>query len=220
MGTGAGGRLSCARWLPVPGRVGEGCAPAWLPLARSRSAAAYTASFRLVTPDHRPLEHHFCTVWAHPAHSMHVTSCRMHAVSNCLCWHACMCVRCFVRSLPHACSLHAPSAQSRTHKHTCMPTQTVANMSCNARGIPAPAHAQVFVAGSTGNTGRRVVQALRAQGFAVRAGVRVSAGRAGGTPAAAALPRTHAGASGHSAALGAARHGTCSIATNVVQVNP
>jgi nucleoside-diphosphate-sugar epimerase len=32
---------------------------------------------------------------------------------------------------------------------------------------------QVFVAGSTGNTGRRVVQQLRAAGYKVRAGVRV-----------------------------------------------
>jgi uncharacterized protein YbjT (DUF2867 family) len=32
----------------------------------------------------------------------------------------------------------------------------------------------VFVAGSTGNTGRRVVQQLRAAGYKVRAGVRVS----------------------------------------------
>lgn len=33
---------------------------------------------------------------------------------------------------------------------------------------------QVFVAGSTGNTGRRVVQQLREAGYKVRAGVRVS----------------------------------------------
>lgn len=31
---------------------------------------------------------------------------------------------------------------------------------------------QVFVAGATGNTGRRVVQQLRSKGYRVRAGVR------------------------------------------------
>lgn len=46
-----------------------------------------------------------------------------------------------------------------------------------ARNAHAPAcHAQVFVAGATGNTGRRVVQQLRAVGYRVRAGVRVSHG--------------------------------------------
>ncbi len=40
--------------------------------------------------------------------------------------------------------------------------------------------AQVFVAGATGNTGRRVVQQLRAAGFRVRAGVRVRACACGG----------------------------------------
>jgi uncharacterized protein YbjT (DUF2867 family) len=37
---------------------------------------------------------------------------------------------------------------------------------------------QVFVAGATGNTGRRVVQQLRAAGYKVKAGVRVSGGSA------------------------------------------
>jgi hypothetical protein len=45
---------------------------------------------------------------------------------------------------------------------------------CCKSAMLCVAHAQVFVAGSTGKTGRRVVQQLRAAGYKVRAGVRVS----------------------------------------------
>jgi hypothetical protein len=46
--------------------------------------------------------------------------------------------------------------------------------SAASRAQPHVLPVQVFVAGSTGRTGRRVVQQLRAAGYKVRAGVRVS----------------------------------------------
>jgi hypothetical protein len=64
---------------------------------------------------------------------------------------------------------HGVAACRRCHGNACMCA------ACHAPAVAAAAVGwQVFVAGATGNTGRRVVQQLRAAGYKVKAGVRVS----------------------------------------------
>ena len=59
---------------------------------------------------------------------------------------------------------------SATRTSLCQPQAQALQHCCWSPGNAL----QVYVAGSTGRTGRRVVQLLRAAGYKVRAGVRVS----------------------------------------------